>query len=229
MTTLKGIYGTAFRAPNAYEFYYNDGYEFSKDNPDLNPETIDTFELVWEQQIIRHLRITMTGFYYEIDDLISQVIDPADGLAMYENVEQVGALGLELGVEGRTDGGLRARASYTVQRAEDAETGEEFSQEFPEHLAKLNVLVPVYREQVYAGLELQYASTASTLAGGEIDDFLVANFTLVAQELVKGVEMSASVYNLFDVRYAYAGGPQHRQEALEQDGISFRVKLTYRF
>jgi outer membrane receptor for ferrienterochelin and colicins len=228
-TTFKAIYGTAFRAPNAYEFYYNDGYEFSKDNPNLDPETIDTYELIWEQQLHRHVRVTLGGYYYEIDDLISQVIDPADGLAVYRNVERVGALGLEVGVEGRTDGGLRARASYAVQRAEDRETGETFSREFPEHLAKLNLLVPVYRERVFGGLELQYASTATALTGGEVDDFLLANFTVVAQELLKGVEVSASVYNLFDVRYAYAGGPQHRQEAIEQDGISFRVKLTYRF
>lgn len=228
-TTLKAIYGTAFRAPNAYEFYYNDGYEFSKDNPDLDPETISTYELVWEQQLVRHLRFTLGGYYYEISDLISQVIDPADGLAVYRNVEQVGALGLEVGVEGRTDGGLRARASYAVQRAEDTETGEQFSREFPEHLAKLNLLVPVYREKVFTGLELQYASSATALTGSEVDDFLLANFTVLAQELLKGVEISASVYNLFDVRYAYVGGPQHLQEAIEQDGISFRVKLTYRF
>lgn len=229
VTTLKALYGSAFRAPNAYEFYYNDGYEFSKNNPDLNPETIDTFELVWEQQIVRHVRFSVSGFYYEIDDLISQVVDPADGLSVYENVEQVRAAGVELGVEGRTDRGLRARASYTFQKAEDVETGAEFSREFPEHLAKLNLLAPVYREQVYTGLELQYASSASTLSGDSLDDFLIVNFTVVAQELIKGVEISASAYNLFDVRYAYAGGPQYRQQGIEQDGFNFRVKLTYRF
>ncbi len=31
------------------------------------------------------------------------------------------------------------------------------------------------------------------------------------------------------LHYGYPGGSEHTQDIIEQDGTSFRVKLTYRF
>lgn len=228
-TTIKGLYGTAFRAPNAYELYYIDGFQTAKNNAGLNAERIDTYELIWEQQLLAHLRLSVSGYYYEIGDLISQIIDPSDGLAVFRNVDEIRAFGVEVGLEGRTEWGLRSRASYAVQRSEDAGTGIEFSREFPAHLAKLGVQAPLFRERVFGGLEVQYSSSATALSGREIDDFLITNLTIFARDVLKGLDASALVYNLFDVRYAYSGGPQHIQDGITQDGINFRLKLTYRF
>ncbi len=44
-TTVKFIYGEAYRIPNAYELYYSDG-NVTQANPGLDPETIRTYELV---------------------------------------------------------------------------------------------------------------------------------------------------------------------------------------
>ena len=80
-----------------------------------------------------------------------------------------------------------------------------------------------------AGLELQYSSNVRTLAGNRADSYWLVNATLFSQKLINGLEVSASVYNLFDQRYGYPGGSEHIQDVIPQDGISFRVKLTYRF
>ena len=48
-------------------------------------------------------------------------------------------------------------------------------------------------------------------------------------KLTPHLDVSAGIYNLFDTRYAFPGGPEHVQEALPQNGRTFRVKLTYRF
>jgi iron complex outermembrane receptor protein len=61
-TTIKAIFGRAFRAPNAYELYYNDGDVTQKSSADLSPETIETYELIYEQYIGDHLRATIVGF-----------------------------------------------------------------------------------------------------------------------------------------------------------------------
>jgi iron complex outermembrane receptor protein len=37
------------------------------------------------------------------------------------------------------------------------------------------------------------------------------------------------VYNLFDKSYADPGGGEHTQDTLQQDGRSFRVKVTAAF
>jgi len=43
------------------------------------------------------------------------------------------------------------------------------------------------------------------------------------------MEVAASVYNLFDVDYAFPGFGEHAQDTIEQDGRTFRIGLTYRF
>ena len=62
-TTIKFLYGRAFRAPSPYELYYNDGNVTSKANPDLEPETIETYELVLEQFLGIGFRLTASLFF----------------------------------------------------------------------------------------------------------------------------------------------------------------------
>ena len=76
---FKAIYGTAFRAPNFFEL--------TAPRPaNLKPETIATYELVYEQGIGNHLRSSVAGFYNQIDDLI--VFNFSNGY--YQNREQRG-------------------------------------------------------------------------------------------------------------------------------------------
>ena len=71
-TTVKLIYGTAFRHPNSFELYYDTGGpEFS--NPNLDPEEIETYEIVLEQAISSNLQASISTFYYEIDNFINQI------------------------------------------------------------------------------------------------------------------------------------------------------------
>src|SRR5207245_9339566 len=70
-------------------------------------------------------------------------------------------------------------------------------------------------------------ATAET--GADAVGYGVVNLTLFSQNLVKGVDLSASVYNLLENRYGDPSTPFRRQDILEQDGRSLRVKLTYRF
>ena len=73
-TTLKFLYGTAFRAPSFNERFFQ-GIGF-KTNPGLQPETITTYELILEQYFGAHLRGTASAFYYDLKNLISQRTDP---------------------------------------------------------------------------------------------------------------------------------------------------------
>ncbi len=68
-----------------------------------------------------------------------------------------------------------------------------------------------------------------TLGGNLSDDFWTMNLTLTYENIVKGLEVSASVYNLFDVHYGFPGGAEHTEDIIYQDGTTYRIKLTYRF
>jgi iron complex outermembrane receptor protein len=230
-STFKLLYGSAFRAPNAYEAYYGDQIS-NLPNPSLRPEKIQTYEAIYEQYFYEHFRSSLSGFYYRVKDLItSQPVDPAlpgDSPTHYVNVDSLDARGVELELEGRWNGGLEARASYTFQRAEATDTGRSLSNS-PDHLAKLSLVLPLWQNLLFAGLEQQYQSSRLTLAGAGTGAAHSTNLTLFSRGMVPGLHLSASVYNLFD-RHAYdPGTPNQIQDLIAQDGRSFRVKLDYRF
>jgi outer membrane receptor protein involved in Fe transport len=226
-TTFKLIYGTAFRAPNTYELYYS-ASNVEKANPDLQPEKIKTYELVWEQFMGNHLALTLYGFYSILTDVISLVTDPEDDLLVYKNHNKLKTRGVELELRGMWDSGLRGRINYTYQDSKNDET-DQTPVNSPRHRATLNVMVPLYRDKLFGGIEVLYTSKRKTLAGTDVGDFFVTNLTLFSQKIVKGLEVSASVYNLFNKEYEDPSGGEHLMDTIPQDGRSFRVKLTYAF
>jgi iron complex outermembrane receptor protein len=226
MTTLKLLFGKAFRAPNVNEFYYEDDGLTSKINPDLNPETITTYEVVCEQRIRRNWRGSVAVFRNEVNDLIDMVQDPEDSLYYSANLDEVTANGAEFSVDGQVGEKTRARASYTYAKTEDKATGEPLNNA-PEHLGKLNLTVPVIRDRVRAGGETQYVSRRNSVGGETLGGLWLVNVTLFSATLVEGIELSASAYNVFDSNYRDPTSGD--LDAVEQDGRTFRLKVLYRF
>ena len=227
-TTFKILYGEAFRAPNAFEQHYHDGLATQKPNPDLQPEKIKTYELVLEQYLGEHLRAVVSGFYYEIDDLINLSLDPADDLLVFANIDEVEASGAEFELEGKWGRGLEGRVSYTFQEAKDRATDKLLSNS-PRHLAKVNLILPLLGETVLLGFEEQYTGRRKTALRNETGGYAVTNLTLFGRKILPGLEASASVYNLFDKKFSDPASLAHRQETIEQDGRVFRFKLSYVF
>ena len=91
-STVKLLYGSAFRSPNVYELYYQSPASSPPmiSNPDLRPEQIKMYELVFEQYLGTGFRATADGYYYKINDLINQTIDAAGNL-VFNNIEEVDA------------------------------------------------------------------------------------------------------------------------------------------
>ncbi len=201
-TIFKLLYGSAFRGPNVFESYYH-AYP-NKSNPSLKPETIRTYELAWEQYLGNHLRGVASAFYYRVNDLIDQQVDSKDGLLVYRNAEQIEARGLEFEIEGKWPNLLEGKISYTFQDTKNRDTGTSLTNS-PRHLAKLNLNFPLIKGKLFFGLEEQYTSKRKTLTGKDADDFLITNLTLYSQGLLKGLEASVSVYNLFDRKYSDPG------------------------
>jgi outer membrane receptor for ferrienterochelin and colicins len=227
-TSFKALYGTAFRGPNHYErFYVGTGF---KANADLDPETIKTYELVVEHALTPYVRATASGYYYRIDDLISQEIDASDDLLVFRNRDEIGAKGIEFQLEMDDRGplGIAGRVGYALQQAKDRRTNLRLTNS-PAHLVNVNVTAPVVRDKLFGGLELLYASERRTLAGGTTDSHAVVNATLFTRKLVRGLEVSASVRNLFDKRYFDPGSGEQVQDRIQQDGRTFWLKLKYGF
>lgn len=226
-TTFKFVYGRAFRAPNAYELYYHDDTS-QKHSPHLDPETIDTYEIIYEQYFGKHLRGTIVGFYNSIDDLIALKTDPGDGLLVFDNIDKVCAKGIESELEAKWESGFEGRTSYTIQETEDDKTGEILVNS-PKHLAKLNIIIPLIQRRLFLSGEEQYTSKRRTISRRFAEDFFVTNVTLYSRNIFKTLEVSGGVFNLFNKEYEDPGGEEHVQDTIEQDGRTFRIKVTYAF
>ena len=225
-TTLKAIYGSAFRAPNAFERYYaypGPGGQLA--NPGLEKESIRSSELALVHQLGERSRLTGTLFTNRVAGLITQTVYDDIPETRFENAARLRAHGGELEYERRWDSGASLRASYSYAHVGHGGPGQEVSA--PSHLAKLNAAAPVgalWR----AAFEAQYVGARSTQSGAA-SSYLVANANLSTLRLARNVEASIAITNLFDRRYADPGTPEHQQRSIAQDGRSMRARIGYVF
>ncbi len=224
-TTVKLLYGEAFRAPNIYQLDYN-GYG-QRANHALQPETVRTYEAVAEQYLGTHWRGSVSLFRNEIAGLIDTA-DDANGFVIFANSGDARVNGAEAEVEGKWDSGVLLRASYTRQDAVSGTTGERLVNS-PENMLKAHASVPLFRDKIFGSAELLYASGRATQGHRNTGDAWLLNATLFSRDIAPGLEFSASVYNLLDRKFRTPGGEEHLQDTIEKDGRTFRLKLTYRF
>jgi iron complex outermembrane receptor protein len=226
-STIKLLYGSAFRAPNVYELhYFYPG--FSLPNPNLNPEKIKTAEAVFEQYLGDHFRASLSGYHYTITDLINYDLDADSGLLIFRNLEKVTATGGELELDGKWESGLEARMSCVVQRTKDQATGDPLSNS-PEDLATVALTIPLLPDRIFAGIDERFTGRRKTVTGEYVPGFFITNLTLFSQNIVRSLDASVSVYNVFDKEYGDPVTLDFAQKTIQQDGRSYRVKLTYAF
>ena len=226
-TTLKLLYGTAFRAPLPFELTPDLG-SFYDDNLKLGPEKIRSVEGVVEQGLGEYFTVSGSVFRNSIDDLITLGTNLSDNQEIYQNSGKAVASGVEIELDGHLAGGLQGRASYSYIDAEQPQTKEILS-DSPQHLGKLNLSYPLVQQRLFASVDAQYTSSAQTLAGNTVRAFSVFNLTFLGHTLGKHVDLSGSAYNLFNKKYFDPGRPEDVQDTIQQDGRNFRVKITARF
>jgi outer membrane receptor for ferrienterochelin and colicins len=225
-TTLKLLYGTAFRAPEPFEL--TPDFASYDDNPHLRPETIRSVEGIVEQRLGQHFTLSGSVFHNRINNLITLETVTSDDNSIYLNSGKVVATGVEVEMDGRLAGDLRGRASYSYVAAEQPVT-QQFLANSPQHLGKLNISYPAVKRRLFTSVDAQYTSSTRTLAGNTLSGFSVANFTLLGHALGKHLDLSGSVYNVFNKKYFNPGRPEDPEDSIQQDGRSFGIKITARF
>lgn len=224
-TTLKLSYATGFRTPSAAEKYYDDGGS-NLPNPDLDPEYIRTTELVLEHRLEKNARVMASLYQYQTDDFISNRL-VAPGVIQNVNAKGGRAHGTEIEYEKNFSNGTRLRTSYAFQLAKDGDG--QWEANSPRHLGKFNLTLPLLRNLLRAGLEVDAMSRRKTLQNSEIGGHAVANLTLTSERLLPGLDVSLSVRNLFDRDYADVAPLQNVQPAIAQNGRNWWLQLSHDF
>jgi outer membrane receptor protein involved in Fe transport len=225
-TTLKALAGRAHRAPNVYESQYDDVFS-QVSNPALDGESIDTFELVADHRIGTDLALRASAYRWTMHDIVTLGIEPVSGLTQYQSGEKVKARGLELSADKTWASGARLRGSIAAQDVVYAGGGA--LPNSPKLLGKLNLSAPLPWAGLRAGYELRYDSRRLTLDGSHVGSHALSNLHLRTGALAQGLDLSLSIENLFDKRYAHPGSDINWQNSLEQDGRSVRIEATWKF
>jgi iron complex outermembrane receptor protein len=219
-SSLKLLYGQSFRAPNAYERYY---YGTTA----LRPEQTQSAAAVWEQHLAGRLRLSLSAFHYDIDDLISEVVaDNVMGLA-FVNAGSVAGSGVSAEVEASLRGAVRVLGSYTFAPAHD-ETGARLMNA-PKQIGHARVALPLPHAWGFLGLDTMLLGDRVTASGAVVEEEADCNLTLSDVRLARGVLMAVDVKNVLNRSLVDPGSPEHAESVIPQNGRTLRLRLTWGF
>lgn len=225
-TIVKLLYGEAFRAPSLHELYFEDGGLSSMANPDIEPETIRTYEAIVEQYLGRNYRLTLSGYHNNMDDLITSV-PVGGGLSQYQNVGKVLANGVEVELEAVWENGVEGRISYEYREADDRGADDRAANS-ARQLCKFHLSVPVV-ENVFCSVQSLFVDHRPTFMGNEAGQYWITNLSILARELIESIELSVTVYNLFNQRYEDTATVDMQQDVLKQEGRTVWAQVVGRF
>jgi iron complex outermembrane receptor protein len=225
-TTFKLLAGRAFRAPNEYELHFSSTY--FEPNPLLEPERIETLELVAERMIGGGVQVSASTFRNRLSGLINGLVDSTNAKLQFVNADAIESKGVDLGLKINRGHGPSGQITYSYQRTEDRATGIELTNS-PRHMAKLELLAPLNFRNITAGADAQYVSGMRTIAGSIAPGNVVTNLSLLAPLGFRRFDISATVYNLFGVKYGVPGFDEHVQNIIPQNGRSFRIQSTLHY
>lgn len=198
--STKIMYGRAFRAPSFNELYIQNN-PANQGNPNLTPETIDTYELAFDYQPSKNLRTNLNLFYYETEDLIDQVAQGS--IVQAQNAKDTQGYGFEVEVDWQVTDALQLKGNLARQRSRDRDS-KEITPDAPGWQFYTNAHW-IFSE--YWSLDGQYVwigdrHRADGDTRDEIADHGLVNLTLRRQQIAKYWEVTMAVRNLFneDVR-----------------------------
>jgi len=221
--SFKYLYGNAFRAPSAYEL---NAFNFGQRIESLQPESIDTHELVWERYINDWLRTSVSSYWYKADRLITLIADPSTPLGVsYINQGEVRAKGLEVEAQMRLRGAARALVSYALQSATDQATQTELPNS-PRHMAKGRISFSGPTRRSIVSVEILYLSRRQTLGSAAVTMAAPTSVTMI-QPLGGSWELFGSVHNIFNQQYADPASSGHLQDVITQNGRTARIGLRW--
>lgn len=190
--TTKFLYGRAFRAP-AFNELYNINNPVALGNPNLKPETIDTFELAFNYQTSQKLQTSLNLFSYEMKDVIR--FTPPTFTA--ENAGEIKGHGLELEAKYDVTPSLKFLMNYALQKSQDDDTNTDIANA-PEH--------QIYARGTWAFAPDWSASAESKWVAGRkrdaddtrdtVDDYLITD--LILRYITGPWEIDMSVRNIFN-------------------------------
>ncbi len=246
---FKVLYSTAFRAPN-FDEMYNINNPSNLGNPELKPEKISTIEGMVGYNFTKGIRGTLTCFNTNAKDLIQ--LKSEDNVQVHVNLGKIRAIGAELELKAMSDINKYAYFNFTWQdvknttneeiagtnkRQEDFHTGS-----VPEFIGNIGLNYDLSKYMI-ANISANYIGrrerSEARMWDGEklvyadnrnpIESYVLLNASLTFKDLMKGLEVQFSGYNLLDEDYRNPNPSGNIQNDIPREGINFMAKVSYSF
>lgn len=227
--TAKILYGRAFRAPSFAEFYA-DQNPIALGNKSLDPEVIDTGELVFDYRPTFDLQLVASLFYYKIDGLIDTVPDLGADTATAKNARDQEGYGGEVEINWDATDDLRLSGNYAYQHSINEKTD--------------RAVPDAPRQQLYLGAHYTFLGNGSIHptvnwvmdrarfpgdSRDEIDDYVLVDLTLRWKNLfVRNLDVALAGRNLFD-EDAREPSTERIPDDYPLEGRSFWGEVSFRF
>ena len=225
-SSIKAIYGTAYRAPNGYEKYYGDAGGYVR-NPNLEAEDITIYELVYENYLTDQLRLSGSFYQHDINDLINLTMN-GNGDLTFDNVDSARSRGLEAEIEYHWVSGATLRVNGALTEAEDGATGELLANS-PRAISNIVFSAPIFTPRLYFNTHANFVSGRKTLKGGTTGRTVDLNATVTYRIPKHDMQVFLGVFNMLDRENNMSGSVEHEQDVIAQPSRFIEGRLTYKF
>jgi outer membrane receptor for ferrienterochelin and colicins len=223
--TFKALYGRAFRDPNLYEFEYASPGA-NTPNPKLNPEVVDTYELIWERQFKSGWSTTLNTYLWKMSDAMENVVLP-DGSVQTRNGPALWAHGVVAEADRRWDNGASFRVYASYSRADSEGDGLTHS---PNWIVGASTAISICKN-TFLAIEPQIVAPMKSDLGDYTSPSFVTNIVLTSRDFYPGWTIQAGAYNLFSnyARLPRDGPFNQYQPTLNYPQTMYLFSLSHRF
>jgi len=226
--SFKLLYGEAFRPPDFSELYTSNQPAI-QGNPDLDPETIRTYETGLSYKFNKYVMSSVNYFYNSINDLIQlSQIDETQSIRTYENFGDITVHGVEMETRVDITRGNYVFMNYTFQNPED-EDGNNLRW-VSKHKGNFGVNVH-YWEHINTNLSAFFSGRRYREEDDPRDDlpsYTLLNLSIIGKEFYKTMEVQGTVFNLLDKDYSDPTNITLPND-LPRPGRTFFISLSYKF
>jgi len=225
--TSKLMYGKAFRAPTFSELYTQNN-PVVLGNANLRPETINTYEWALNYRPLSSLSTGANLYYYQINNLISQVLDPVAGAGVYnyQNSGNQNGYGSEFEFNWQWSEQWGVKGNYAWVHAVN-ETTQSLVTGVPAHHVYA-ALAWKFLPQWQLQPQLNWIGGRTGSTNQQLSDYETIDFTLRGKKLFGHLNLAASLRNALNTEY-YEPTALTLPNILPMPGRSFYLEASVNF
>ena len=196
--TSKLLYGSAFRAPSFAELGLKNNPSALGD-PDLSPEKIDTYELVFNYRPTTTLQSTLSLFTYRAKDLIEYTLNTDAGGNKATNASDQQGYGFEWEIDWKINEWWRINSNYAWQKSKNIKASNTVA-DAPNQQLTINSYWKASPKWLFHNQINWVADRKRELndTRSDIDDYVLVDLTIKRKNIYKNLDISLGINNLFD-------------------------------